>query len=139
MQLKEGLFVAEAIGLEYPSEQSDKASFGGNRFIDNDLIYTRGAKTLRAQLTVLQNRKNPEAFVQDYAKMKEYAKLLASYKLDDSRAEVAVIDSQGEVPSAPVKPKKTLIVAVGIVLGGMLGLFAALLRSAIRKRMQPAQ
>lgn len=139
MQLKEGLFVAEAIGLEYPSEQSDKASFGGNRFIDNDLIYTRGAKTLRAQLTVLQNRKNPEAFVQEYAKMKEYTKLLTNYSLDDSRAEVVVIDSLAEPPSTLIKPKKTMIVAVGVVLGGMLGLFAALLRSAIRKRMQPAQ
>ena len=33
-----------------------------------------------------------------------------------------------------VKPKKSLIVALGIVLGGMLGVFAALIRSAIRKR-----
>lgn len=33
-----------------------------------------------------------------------------------------------------VKPKKSLIVALGIVLGGMLGVFAALIRSMIRKR-----
>ena len=33
-----------------------------------------------------------------------------------------------------VKPKKSLIVAVGFVLGGMLGVFAALIRSMIRKR-----
>lgn len=32
------------------------------------------------------------------------------------------------------KPNKKLIVAVGIVLGGMLGVFAALIRSMIRKR-----
>ncbi len=37
-----------------------------------------------------------------------------------------------------VKPKKSLIVALGIVLGGMLGVFAALIRSMIRKRKNAA-
>lgn len=33
-----------------------------------------------------------------------------------------------------VKPKKSLIIAVGFVMGGMLGVFAVLIRSMIRKR-----
>lgn len=39
-------------------------------------------------------------------------------------------------PSSPaqVKPKKKLILAVGLVAGGMLGVFAALVRSMLRKR-----
>lgn len=37
-----------------------------------------------------------------------------------------------------VKPKKSLIVALGVVLGGMLGVFAALIRSMIRKRKNAA-
>lgn len=43
------------------------------------------------------------------------------------------------IDSMPVvaTPKKKLILAVGLVLGGMLGIFAALVRSAIRKRMPP--
>jgi LPS O-antigen subunit length determinant protein (WzzB/FepE family) len=35
---------------------------------------------------------------------------------------------------APIKPKKALILALSVVLGGMLGVFAALIRGAIRKR-----
>lgn len=49
------------------------------------------------------------------------------------------LDQLATQPSRAVKPKKVMIVAVGIVLGGMLGLFAALLRSAIRKRSQAQQ
>lgn len=135
-RIQEALFIAEATGLEDPSSQSDKASFGGNRFIDNDLIYTRGAKTLRAQLAVLQKRENDEAFIEDLAKTREQLGLLSSYQLSDANAQVVTIDQQAETPEIPVKPKKTMIVAVGIVLGGILGIFAALLRSAIRKRKE---
>jgi chain length determinant protein (polysaccharide antigen chain regulator) len=46
---------------------------------------------------------------------------------------VFTLDSAAEVPETPVKPKKSLIVALGIVLGGMLGAFIALIRVLIRR------
>lgn len=46
------------------------------------------------------------------------------------------IDKPTSFKAVEAKPKKKLILAVGFVLGGMLGLFAALIRSAIRKRQQ---
>jgi LPS O-antigen subunit length determinant protein (WzzB/FepE family) len=38
------------------------------------------------------------------------------------------------LPEDPIKPKKSLIVAVAFVLGGMLGIFVALIVGSIRKR-----
>ncbi|WP_127471032.1 Wzz/FepE/Etk N-terminal domain-containing protein [Thiomicrorhabdus aquaedulcis] len=38
------------------------------------------------------------------------------------------------LPEEPIKPKKSLIVAVAFILGGMLGLLTALIRGAILKR-----
>ncbi|MDO9623712.1 MAG: Wzz/FepE/Etk N-terminal domain-containing protein [Pseudomonas sp.] len=38
----------------------------------------------------------------------------------------------------PIKPKKPLIVALGVVLGGMLGVFIALIRLMLRKRAAKA-
>lgn len=38
----------------------------------------------------------------------------------------------------PIKPKKLLIVALGVVLGGMLGVFIALIRLMLRKRAAKA-
>ncbi|MNF01447.1 Tyrosine-protein kinase ptk [compost metagenome] len=37
-------------------------------------------------------------------------------------------------PLKPVKPKKALILALGLVLGGVLGLFIALLRNMLRRK-----
>lgn len=132
--LKEALYIAESIGLENASPQSDKASLGGNRYIDNDLIYTRGAKTLRAQLAVLEARTSDEPFIAGFRELNTRLELLQAFQLDDSNVAVVLIDEIAEVPSKPIKPNKKMIVAVGIVLGGMLGVFTALIRVAIRKR-----
>ncbi|MOA51848.1 hypothetical protein D3C78_1750450 [compost metagenome] len=43
------------------------------------------------------------------------------------------LDSAAEVPETPIKPKKLLIFAIGLILGGMLGIFIALVRSMLRK------
>lgn len=132
--LKEALYIAESIDLEGASPLSDKASLGGNRYIDNDLIYTRGAKTLRAQLAVLEKRSNDEAFINGFRELNTQLEILQNYTLDDSNVAVVDIDEAAEVPATPIKPNKKLIVAVGVVLGGMLGVFAALIRSMIRRR-----
>ena len=132
--LEEALHIAESIGLENPSPLSDKASLGGNRYIDNDLIYTRGAKTLRAQLSNLEKRSSDEPFIAGFRELNIRLELLQNYTLDDSTVKVVELDEAAEVPATPIKPNKKLIVAVGIVLGGMLGLFTALIRSMIRKR-----
>lgn len=128
------MYIAESIGLEIPTALSDKASLGGARYIDNDLIYTRGAKTLRAQLQILENRVSDEPFIKGYRELKTHLGLLKAYTLDDTQTSVVVVDEAAEVPTAPIKPKKTMIIAVGIVLGGMLGIFVALVRIAIRAR-----
>lgn len=136
--LKEALLVAESIGLDNPSQLSDKASLGGNRYIDNDLIYTRGAKTLRAQLAVLEQRTSDEPFIEGFRTLNMQLQTLRNYKLNDSNVSVVLIDEPAEIPSTPIKPRKSLIVAVGIIFGGMLGIVAALIRSMIRKRRKIA-
>ena len=54
--------------------------------------------------------------------------------MDNNQVAVATIDELAEVPVKPIKPKKSLIVAIGALLGGMLGIFIALIKAAIRKR-----
>ena len=39
------------------------------------------------------------------------------------------------MPDAAIKPRKALILALGVVLGGMLGLFIALIRLMLKKRL----
>lgn len=44
------------------------------------------------------------------------------------------VEQASELPTQPIKPKKPLIVALGLVLGGMLGVFIALIRLMLKKR-----
>lgn len=44
------------------------------------------------------------------------------------------VEQMPEVPDQPIKPKKPLIVVLGVALGGMLGVFIALIRLMLRKR-----
>lgn len=43
------------------------------------------------------------------------------------------VDTPAATPTAPIKPKKQLIIALGVVLGGMLGVFLVLIRQAFRR------
>lgn len=45
------------------------------------------------------------------------------------------LEQPAVVNSAPVKPRRTLIVALGFVCGGMLGVFVALVRIMLKKRV----
>ncbi|NQY25962.1 MAG: hypothetical protein HRT92_02150 [Piscirickettsiaceae bacterium] len=47
------------------------------------------------------------------------------------------VDLAAEISKKPIKPKKVLILAVSLVLGFMLGVFGALIRSFIHNRQEP--
>ncbi|MBU1444622.1 MAG: chain-length determining protein, partial [Gammaproteobacteria bacterium] len=58
---------------------------------------------------------------------------LKTVEVRPENVSVFTLDSVAEVPETPIKPKKSLIVALGIVLGGMLGVFVALIKVLIRR------
>lgn len=91
------------------------------------------------QVEILESRENEDLFLAELAEQYKEISRLKGLKVNMDNLKMVSVDQLAVQPASPIKPKKTMIVAVGIVLGGMLGLFAALLRSAIRKRMQPAQ
>lgn len=91
------------------------------------------------QVEILKSRENEDLFLAELAEQYKEISRLKGLKVNMDNLKMVSVDQLAVQPASPIKPKKTMIVAVGIVLGGMLGLFAALLRSVIRKRMQPAQ
>lgn len=91
------------------------------------------------QVEILESRENEDLFLAELAEQYKEISRLKGLKVNMDNLKMVSVDQLAVQPASPIKPKKTMIVAVGVVLGGMLGLFAALLRSAIRKRMQPAQ
>ena len=86
------------------------------------------------QIEVLKGRENQDLFLANLAKLRQEGARLKGIDLDLSALRLVSIDQTAETPLKPIKPKKFLIIALGIVLGGMLGIFAALLRSMFIKR-----
>lgn len=84
------------------------------------------------QIEVLNSRENEDLFLKDLAAWREEAARLRALQFDTESLELVSLDQAAIEPSQPIKPKKALIVALALVLGGMLGLFVALIRNLRR-------
>ncbi|MDP3846169.1 MAG: Wzz/FepE/Etk N-terminal domain-containing protein [Pseudomonas sp.] len=86
------------------------------------------------QIEVLKKRENQDLFLSDLAKLHREGARLKSINLDLSTLQLVRIDQKAEPPTKPIAPKKTLIIGLGIILGGLLGVFVALIRSMLINR-----
>ncbi|MFI8608346.1 Wzz/FepE/Etk N-terminal domain-containing protein [Pseudomonas sp. NPDC077649] len=86
------------------------------------------------QVEVLKQRENEDLFLKDLAIWREEAARLRNLQFEVADLKLVAIDQSAVEPLKPIKPKKALILAVGLVLGGMLGLFIALLRNMLRRK-----
>lgn len=84
------------------------------------------------QIETLNSRDNEDLFLTDLAAWREEAARLRALQFDTESLKLVSIDQGAVEPSKPIKPKKALIVALALVLGGMLGLFIALVRNLRR-------
>lgn len=139
-RLNEALIVADKVGVQAPQVKASRTSSDGEleQFVDGNLIYMRGAKAIRAELTVLQSRTNDDPFIAGLRDFENQLDFLSKVSVSPDNVTVFTLDNTAEAPEAPIKSKKTLIIALGVVLGGMLGVFIALIRGMRVKRRQPS-
>lgn len=126
--LKEALVIAKAMGLSTP--MIDQAANQLN------MEYMRGTRSIEAEINVLKNRTSDDPFISDMRNLQERIAFLQGIKINPDTIQIVRVDQAAEVPTSAIKPNKKLIAAVALVLGGMLGVFIALIRSAVRKRRQ---
>ncbi|RFQ16273.1 chain-length determining protein, partial [Pseudomonas sp. ATCC 13867] len=119
-----------------PQVTAGKTSSDGDlaEFMDGNLMYMRGAKAIGAELTVLEQRKNDDPFIPELRGLENQMAFLRGVDVNPDNVSVYTLDSSAEVPQTPIKPKKALIVALGLVLGGMLGVFVAFIRTILLRR-----
>lgn len=128
-RLKEAATLAESIGLESPPLTGNLiTSYSGPN------TYLRGAKALKAELALLENRANDDPYIDELSDLLKKQSLLDSIDLSSQHVQVAVIDEPAIPPEDPIKPKKPLIMVLGLVLGLMLGIFIVSMRVAFRAR-----
>lgn len=126
-RLQEALVIAKSIGMEKPATI---ASGGGREAVvaaDDSLSYMRGRKALEAELASLRSRASDEPFISGLRNREEVLDFYRGLRIDSSKVEVYREDGGILVPERPVRPRRALIVLVGIAAGLVLGVILALL------------
>ncbi|OEO23980.1 chain-length determining protein [Pseudomonas sp. J237] len=80
------------------------------------------------QVEALLKRDNDDLFLEKMAKWNEEISFLTELKPELLLQDLVIVDQPAIEPLAPIKPKKLLIVTLGLVLGAFLGGFIALVR-----------
>lgn len=86
------------------------------------------------QVEVLEKRENEDLYLKDLAEWRQEAAQLKGIKFDSSQLRLVRLDQQALEPLTAAKPKKALIIVLGLGVGLMLGVFVALLRNIVRPR-----
>ena len=90
------------------------------------------------QIEVLKLRENEDLFLTDLAAWHAEEARLRNLRIDTNALQLVTLDQVATEPRRPIKPKKLLILVLGVVLGGMLGVFGALVRHLLRPKQQHA-
>lgn len=85
------------------------------------------------EVEVLRERANEELFLANLAALTEQRAKLQHLSVDFSKLQLVQLDQSAAEPSAPVRPRKALIIALGLIVGLVLGGFAALVAVVTRK------
>ncbi len=85
------------------------------------------------EVEILRSREGEDLYLSNLAELREEAARLKGIKLDTDRLRLVRLDQPALESSHPVKPKKAMILALGLVLGGMIGVFVALVRSLVNR------
>lgn len=134
IQLKEALKVAEAVGLVDPPMLSGQTTEQLNAIMEGGLTYMRGSKALRAEMNALESRGSDDPFIPQLRGLEEKYELYASISAESPKVGVFRQDGEVVLPDDPIKPKKALILSLGVILGGVLGGLFAVVRVVLRRR-----
>lgn len=128
VQLKEALIIARSIGLEKPPVIKGELSAEVSDGMDGSLMYMRGSKALEAEIDNLQKRRSDDPFISQLRQKQERLAFYRTLEIDPASVTVFRQDGLVELPDQPIKPRKLLILALGLMVGFAFGIFLALTR-----------
>jgi len=136
VQLKEALLVAKSIGLEKPPIIFGNLSTEVSSGMEGSLTYMRGSKALEAEIENLQKRQSDDPFIQNLRQQQAALTFYRNLSIDPALVAAYRQDGVVELPDKPVKPKKLLIVLLGLVAGVVVGMGLALMRHLFRQALR---
>ncbi|CAM4012911.1 Chain length determinant protein [Pseudomonas reidholzensis] len=130
-QLNEALRVAKSIGLERPPIISNSISTEITAGMTGSLAYMRGSKALEAEIENLRQRTSDDPFVDDLREWQEQLEFYRTLHVDPQSIDVYRQDGAIQMPDAPIKPKKAIIITLGAIFGLLLGVLIACVRTLL--------
>ncbi|WP_044874797.1 Wzz/FepE/Etk N-terminal domain-containing protein [Pseudomonas sp. LFM046] len=91
------------------------------------------------EVEILKRRENEDLFFKNLVKLRGEKARLEGLRVDFSRLQLVHVDQVATTPQQPIKPRKVLIVAIGLVAGLILGTFVALIRSLALRSTAPIE
>lgn len=134
LQLHEAENVANAIGLQNHLVVSGSVAVDMSGAVDQRLIYLRGTKALEAEVKNLQARESDDAFIQGLRKLQTQYDYYKGLAVRAEGVEVYQLDGVIKAPDSPIKPRKALIVVLGLALGLILGVIIAVISQFFSER-----
>ena len=86
------------------------------------------------QVEQLAKRSNEDLFLKNIEPLRAEVVRLGNLNTDMSKLGIVSIDRKAQTPASPSKPKKALIVGLGLILGCLLGLGIATVRFLVVSR-----
>lgn len=130
VRLQEALKIAQEIGIENNILLEKQNSTAMNP----SQLYLMGTTELAAQLEALELRESDDLYIPELAGLQQQLAFYNSVSFDPDKISMYTFDDPARLPELPMKPNKKLIVIIGFLLGGILGVAIALLKTAIRNR-----
>ncbi|KSM30861.1 O-antigen chain length regulator [Pseudomonas aeruginosa] len=128
LRLRETLKIAEALKIENPPSFEGQTERQLSSIMIGELMYMRGAKALRAEISSLEARESDDSFIGGLRALQERYALYTKLSPDESQVSVYRKDGVVETSDKPIKPKKLIIIVLGAVFGIFLGCLVGLLR-----------
>ncbi|MEO6680783.1 MAG: Wzz/FepE/Etk N-terminal domain-containing protein [Pseudomonas sp.] len=122
-KLRAALSVASAAGVQKPTVSFGGASVVGN--MEGDMSFLRGVEALNAEIKNLESRSSNDAFIKELRDLQAKKNFYDKLAVAPREINMFRYDGVVETPETAIKPKKTLVIALALVLGLMLGVLSA--------------
>jgi len=137
-KLKEAYLIAQKLDIIEPRESKDQTVKTESRssLITEELryLYSQGARALSEEIDIAEKRKKNLSMVGGLFDIEQQLSFLNTTSFDASKVTPVNIDLAAETPEHRIKPKRTLIVILSVVMGGFLGIIFVLIRNVVRNR-----